>query len=398
MEWGPLLLRNRNPRVNLRFRFLLTTSFLCIISTQVTIVHNSQAEETLQACRTQLAEEAKVAVSISHSKHDTHRDIYKVKLATTPPIELPGVLRTLGGLTKNEVHHLALTAEAILRFLPKVSHKALLLLAPWINPSLAELLREKGIFYVDAVGNMYVSIDRPRVVLNIQGRRPEAPPKADPGRLIEPSGLKVIHLILNDPASLTLPYRTLAPRAGVSFASVGIVLRALAKSGHLALRRKRLENVPTLVDHFVRGYELKLRPEILLGTFRHRTRDLDSLAPRLKEVLGSAGGQWAFTGGHAAGLLTRHLKTDHLSILVDERSEAAVRAEPMLADPREGNVTLFRLFAPSAIASSDANYIAPTATPLLVYAELLHDGRPRELETAALIRPLILPAETVRGS
>lgn len=358
-----------------------------------------KGDRVLLPCQAHLEKESRVAVTISRPQHDPlDLDTYRVHFATTPPMELPLLLRRHGELTRNEVHHLALTAEVLLRTLPKISHKAVLLFAPWISPSLAELLREKGIFYADAVGNMYVSIDRPRMVLNIQGRRPQSRPTADPGRLIEPSGLKVIHLILNDEASLAHPYRALAPEAGVSFASVGIVLRALAQAGYLAASRKRLENVPSLVDHFVRGYALKLRPELFIGTFRHRTRDIDPLASRLKEVLGAAGGRWAFTGGYAAGLLTRHLKTDHVALLVDEKSETALRSEPLLADPREGNVTLFRLFAPSAIARSDANTHAPTATPLLVYGELLHDGRPRELETAALIRPQILPGEITRGS
>jgi hypothetical protein len=55
----------------------------------------------------------------------------------------------------------------------------------------------------------------------------------------------------------------------------------------------------------------------------------------------------------------------------------------MLPD-KNGNVTLLRLFAPNAIGRIAPEGI-PLATPLLVYAELLNEGGPRELETAQMI-------------
>ena len=361
------------------------------------MVHEPELDRILLDCQARLAKEAGVQVSISPLKHASEDlELYKVRFSTTPAIELPALLRRHGELTKSDVHHLGLTSEALLRTLPKLSHKAVMLFAPWVSPPLAELLRERGIFYADTVGNAYVSVDRPRMLLNIQGCRPVSRRKTT-GRLIEPSGLKVIHQFLNDPESLTLPYRTLAPRAGVSYATVGIVRRALARAAFLSTNRKRLENVPSLVDHFVRGYALKLRPEIFMGTYRHRTKEIGALEARLKEVLGAAGGRWAFTGGYAAGLLTKYLQTDQIALMVDETSEAALRKEPMLPDTLAGNVVLFRLFAPSAIARSSASAPAPTATPLLVYAELLHDGRARELETAEMLRPDLLPVETGRA-
>jgi hypothetical protein len=55
-----------------------------------------------------------------------------------------------------------------------------------------------------------------------------------------------------------------------------------------------------------------------------------------------------------------------------------------LRDDINGNVTLLEMFAPNIIgAVPQAPW--PLATPFLVYAELLQDGRPREVETAKMI-------------
>ena len=55
----------------------------------------------------------------------------------------------------------------------------------------------------------------------------------------------------------------------------------------------------------------------------------------------------------------------------------------MLAD-KNGNLILLRLFAKTVLGPQQTLDFA-LATPLLVYAELLNDGGPREVETAQMI-------------
>jgi hypothetical protein len=58
----------------------------------------------------------------------------------------------------------------------------------------------------------------------------------------------------------------------------------------------------------------------------------------------------------------------------------------MLPDPTGGNVSLLRHFGPTVTnPDPEGRKDHPLATQLLVYAELLHDGRPREIETARML-------------
>ncbi len=64
--------------------------------------------------------------------------------------------------------------------------------ADWIPEPVAEEFRNADVFFADAQGNVYLK-KPPQIVLDIRGRKPERPLKAEPGRLIEPGGLKVVH-------------------------------------------------------------------------------------------------------------------------------------------------------------------------------------------------------------
>jgi hypothetical protein len=317
-----------------------------------------------------------------------------LRIQTDPPLTLLVQLSRHRHPTGEQIRNDALRAR---ERLGKSKNQQVILLAPWIPDQWGDFLREQGVAYADSLGNAWIATQSPALLVHVRGNKPERRIGANTGRLIEPSGLKILQLLLSAPESLKLTSRTFATLAGVSPASASIVLRYLAGVGAIQYRRtapRRPAHLgETYLDIFIHGYALKLRPQLLIGRFRHRTSDPEVILRSIRQKLGPTRARWALTGGVAAGLMTRHLKTDQLALFVDEAGEKIVRREPILSDPREGNLTLFRHYAPSVSAPSPVdNY--PTATPLLVYAELLHDGRPRELETAALLRNQVMPVKT----
>lgn len=327
------------------------------------------------------------------SVQPTTRQEALIRIKTHPPLLLRAQVSRNHQPTGDQIRNAALRArERAVTSKPR----GVILLAPWIPDRWGDFLREQGVAYADALGNAYIAADTPSLFVNVRGNRPERRPPADAGRLIEPSGLKILQLLLSDPESLKLTIRSFAERAGVSPASASIVLQSLAGAGAIPYRRtgaRRPANLgETFLDLFIRGYALKLRPRLLIGRFRLWQNTPGAIQRNLRDKLEATRGRWALTGGAAAGLMTRHLQTEQVALFVDETAEKVVRGGPMLGDPRDGNVILLRLYAPSAIAPSPVGGI-PTATPLLVYAELLNDGRPRELEAAALLRNQVLPAK-----
>jgi hypothetical protein len=180
----------------------------------------------------------------------------------------------------------------------------------------------------------------------------------------------------------------MAQDAGVALGTVAIVMKELRRAGYLvpaARHELRLERREELLDLFVKGYALKLRPACFIERYRHEQQDVEALLRRVRDRLRHAKQPWAVTGGVAANRLTQFLEPDVLTVFVPAQAADVLRDERMLVDPTHGNLILLKHFAPTIEENQPAADV-PLATPLLVYAELLFDGRPREAETAGLVR------------
>lgn len=281
--------------------------------------------------------------------------------------------------TRNQALHVILQ-------LRKGNHAGAMVFADWIPEPVAEELRKAGVFFVDTQGNAFIR-KPPQVVVDIRGKKPERPLKAEPGRLIEPAGLKVIHYLLTHPDAVDAPLRAIGEGAGVALGTMHAVIKELEREQWLLPAKKegrRFGNVKGLIELFVRGYALKLRPACLLGRYRHKTRIPREILGGFNERLADLKGHWAVTGGMAARELTRHLEPDTVTIFLDDQARAKLEQEPMLRDEASGNVTLIRLFGAAAVAGKQKG-LWPLATPLLIYAELLETGGAREVETARMI-------------
>lgn len=284
-----------------------------------------------------------------------------------------------------QVRKLAAKAEAIL-------------FADWIPEPAAEEFRKAGVFFVDAQGNAFIR-KPPYLVMDIRGKKPARPPKAEPGRLIEPGGLKIVHYLLTHPRAAGNPLRAIAEAAGVALGTAHAVMKELQRGQWLLPgpdEGRRFGDLKGLVELFVWGYGLKLRPACLTGRFRHQKRApqeiLDAFAERLKDM----DGRWAVTGGMAARELTHYLEPDAVTLFVDDQAAARLGEEPMLRDDAGGNVTLLRFFG-AAVLADQLRGPWPLATPLLVYADLLETGGAREVETAQMICEQFLEPEIARG-
>lgn len=258
--------------------------------------------------------------------------------------------------------------------------------ADWIPEPVAEEFRKAGVFFADAQGNMYLRRP-PHIMLDIQGRKPERPIKAEPGRLIETGGLKVVHYLLTHPEAAGAPLRVIAQGAGVALGTAHAVRRELRRAQWLlpaADEKARFGDLKGLIELFVRGYSLKLRPAYVIGRFRHKKNAPQEILQAVARRLEGVGAKWAVTGGMAARELTQYLEPNTVTLFVDEQARLKLGEEPMLRDETGGNVTLLRLPDPTFIAEKTQG-AWPLVTPFLVYAELLQDGGQREIETAQMI-------------
>lgn len=260
-----------------------------------------------------------------------------------------------------------------------------LVCAQWIAGTAAEELRKAGVCHVDTTGNAYI-VRRPQLLIDVRGRRPEARIRPEPGRIVEAGGLKVCHLLLTHPKMLEQPLRMVAEKAGVALGTAHAVMRELVTAGMVLpgeQKKRRFGDVEGMIDAFVRGYTNKLRPACFLNRYRHKKAHPEDILDDFKKRLDGTGARWALTGGLAGNRLTQFLAPNTITLFADPKAAQLLREEPMLPD-RNGNVTLLDLFADIAVAGF-VDTAAPMATPLLVYAELLDEGGPREAETAEMV-------------
>jgi len=261
-----------------------------------------------------------------------------------------------------------------------------LLLADFVPGSLTDVLEQAQVDFVDAAGNMLLRWPG-RLYVQVKGMKPARLPEATGSFLTTPNGLRVLFALLVDPGGDVPAYRELAERAGASLGTVGRVALELQRRGFLVMPRRRKRRVllrkRELLELWVGGYAERLRPQLVIGRFRSPDRDV---ADALKGLTAEADGafRWALTGGFAADALTGHYRGEQLILFVDpwiSARAASLRWLPSI----DGPITLLRMFWPRGVERTLEKGDTRVAHPLLVYAELLFQGREREVETAKLL-------------
>jgi len=286
------------------------------------------------------------------------------------------------GLSLPRLEHLIFQLER----LSKDAKARPLLLSDYIPPRLAQRLVEAGVNFVDETGNVY--IDWPgKLYIRVQGARPKRLPEARIGRLSQPSGLKVVFVLLAGSRANSMGYRELAKKSGVALGSVARIVQELKVKGCLELRgrgkwivtRKR-----DLLDLWVGGYADRLRQKLSIGRFQPPEKDLARTRDRIQMEAEATGITWALTGGFAADVLTHHFRGDQLAVFVSEWPAELVKRLRWLPSAH-GPVSVLRQFSPHVLFTQEPPLEVPVAHPLLVYAELIYQGRERESEAAKVI-------------
>jgi hypothetical protein len=260
------------------------------------------------------------------------------------------------------------------------------LMTNYISPKLAERLIGAGVSFADAAGNVYLNWPG-KLHIQIQGKKPTQIADAKSERLTQPSGLRILYTLLTRPPENWGTYRDIAKGAGVALGSIAVVMRELKAKGylleegrdqwHLSQRRK-------LLDLWVEGYGARLRPNLLIGRYQPGEPGLEKTLQILPSELANRKISWALTGGFAADILTHHFRGEQLSFYAQEWPLELMRQLKWLPSDR-GPVTVLRKFSPLVALDVKLPAAQPVAHPMLVYAELIFQGRERELETAKIV-------------
>ena len=250
-----------------------------------------------------------------------------------------------------------------------------ILVVDYVNGQQANRLRKLNIPFIDTAGNAY--INEPPIFVFAIGNRPEILPTARPRvRLFQPTGLKLIFALLNQPGLEAKPYREQADIAGIALGGVAWIMNDLRAGGYLiepTPKARRLINKRALVDLWVVNYPDRLREKLVLG--RYKTTHM-----RWWEDTDIADYHAYWGGEIAADRLTHYLKPEDTTIYAD-RVPARLLLNNRFEKAPDGNIEIVKRFWDFDYPET-ARQVVP---PLLVYADLIATSAARNTEVARLV-------------
>jgi hypothetical protein len=282
---------------------------------------------------------------------------------------------------KIDEHNLVFNAEVRL-FLNKArlglvlnqkrTHRGIpLLITEHVNPELMIHLVNNGVNFIDAAGNAY--INEPPLFIKIKGnKREENKRTKNIERPFYTAALQTIFTILCNPGIETKPVREIAELAGVAHGTAHITLKELERQGYLLLNNQtRLINKKDLLERWVVLYPEKLKPKYILGKYKAENEQINNI-----DILNFD----ALWGGEAAAAkLTNYLQPFIYTIYIGDRQGEFILKNRLRKHP-QGNLELIKKFW--KFQNNEHMGITP---PILVYADLLATGDPRNIETAQII-------------
>ena len=263
-----------------------------------------------------------------------------------------------------------------------------LLLAPYVRAEQGEALRQRGIDYLDLVGNAH--IEGPGVFVHVEGKRPDKTHAPTPTRLTR-GWVKTVMALLIKPELIPGPYRPIAEIADVALGTVTACLRDLEQRGLLTTRGEReLTNTTDLIALWVQAYGEVLRPKLRVRHFQMREADARARWQQLDRTLRRHAVPWALTGADGVAVRDRFLVVRETEIYVDpNRFENRDLLKALVAQPaaRQGNLRVIEPPGPLAVPPLRDVGDLPTAPPLLLYAELRARGGEQANEAAEMLLP-----------
>ncbi|BCQ29948.1 hypothetical protein NK8_81390 (plasmid) [Caballeronia sp. NK8] len=258
------------------------------------------------------------------------------------------------------------------------------LVTTYLSPDMIRACRELDVDALDLAGNARL-IEGDSIVI-VSGRPRVAQAKAPRSRTWTRSTLRVTLALLVTPSLLERSFRDIAKIAGVSHGTAQNAVHALVDHRDIFERPDgrglQFADRERLIDEWVTLYPRQLRESLVIGRYRAESNDWWRNAPDLP-------GQCQFGGEPAAAILTQYLKPATVTAYCADAAPREWIMEARLRPDPAGNVEFLR--APVTLAPIDGlppNVVAP----LLVYADLVASGDPRNLETARMLRERYLAA------
>ena len=260
------------------------------------------------------------------------------------------------------------------------NNETFILFAEYVNPYIAEDLKKKNVNFIDCQGNIFIHAPN-HLYIDVQGNKLRIQKEKEVTAIFQPKGLQLLLLLLTREEALNLSLRELARISGNSLGRTSTIMKELKSRGYVletAKSKYKFNEKKKLFDKWLENYGERLRPKLLLGTYRISP----TMWQQAVDILKISNLKSVFTGGFGAEMLTQYYQAKIMDIFITENEVAKVTNKLRLLPAEDYNLRLFNLFSDEIIFKYNGENIAH---PLLIYAELIYQGGDRELETAEII-------------
>jgi hypothetical protein len=251
----------------------------------------------------------------------------------------------------------------------------ILVVADYVAPQMVDLLKENDINFIDAAGNAYIKA-LPLYIFIKGNKRPEEIRTYPVKRAFKAGGLKVIFILLCNPDLIGKPFREIAQYAGVALGTVGGIVNELKELGYIidmGKRGRKIVKMDELFKRWVVAYPEQLKPKVRIGYFEADQKDWWQNA-----VLKEDGAYW---GGEVAGtFLTHYLKPKNITIYTKRPIGKIILKNRLKKDPN-GTIEILNTFWTFDQGLTHSEIVHP----ILIYADLMETGDPRNIETAEML-------------
>lgn len=250
-----------------------------------------------------------------------------------------------------------------------------ILITDYVNPKLAETMKERNVFFLDTVGNAFL-IDTPLHIWVKGNKQKEDLGKPRRQRAFDKTGLKVLFAFLCEPEIVNKPYLEIAKIAGVAVGTVGWVITDMKENGLLigkGAKKRKIVDKAEILRKWVAAYPDRLREKIVVGRYKAAEKNW------WQNV--KIQGFDAYWGGEiAAEKLTQYLKPEVTTLYMRERPNR-LQVKNKLRNDHKGNIEILEAFWDRRLDWHEQGFVHP----ILVYADLIATGDERNIETAGKI-------------
>ena len=243
-----------------------------------------------------------------------------------------------------------------------------MLIANRLFPKIKEELRQIGIPYLEANGNIFLKNEG--LFLFVDTQQPLDIAKNKGNRAFTKTGLKVLFHLLQYKEDINLTQRELADRVGVGLGNIPMVIEGLMETGYIIPLNKKeyvWDKTEALIERWIDGYATQLRPKLV--------RERCTLKGSWQDVqFDDTTTVWG--GEPAADILTNHLRPEIFKVYTNESRIDLIRKYQLIPDIN-GEIEVLEMFWKPTEGR--------TAPPILVYADLMLEGGKRNTETAEKI-------------